>query len=182
MSLWAEELCTMDYRVRYAIRRELERNVRTSLEKNVIGENFQGLCFQLAVCLRLGFAGEQDLMGCVAMLEMSKRSEEELEAALHAIHGWNVSPPKYGSDVSGQFQHFNSSDLPEQYLNTGKVEEAVTKLTQEIKTINSSGGGSSHLAVLLQVSLADILSSLGQWKDVEDLLSNVAQAHVEKLG
>ncbi|KAI9775960.1 MAG: hypothetical protein M1839_000659 [Geoglossum umbratile] len=182
---WIEPLYYSDYRVRKAIRTELEQKVKASTPNVQRDDGYQHLAFQLAICLKIGFGGSRNNISSLEFLAKSGMTDEELDEAVSSLHGWpNSREAQLSSDYENLMELYpiHEEDLAARYCQPLKVDEAEARIREEINDLTSSGGNESRLVAILNSTLARVLAARGKPQEAEQLLLQTINLQDKFLG
>lgn len=165
-----------DYRVRSQIFRSLEKELYQKA----------GLCserghkvfaFQVALCHRIGFGVKKDDQKSVEVLESIGLCTTDLEETLSRFRIASYSTPKIRN--LRLTNHLPFLEFDSYYLEHGKIQEAESRILQEIEDIEATLGNENGITLTLKHTLCSLFLLQKQWEYAERLQAQIVQSFMK---
>ncbi|KAL8678042.1 MAG: hypothetical protein Q9186_005573 [Xanthomendoza sp. 1 TL-2023] len=138
------------------------------------------VAFQLALCYKLGFGVERAEDTSMRALHSSRKTEADIEEALdRCSKGENHADPTTGVRALTRKGHLPPIEFGFYYLNEGNIEEAKSRLKQEITDLQASLGDRSDITLTVKCALSSIWVLQKRWEDAEKLQVDIVQTSMQ---
>jgi tetratricopeptide (TPR) repeat protein len=145
----------------------------------------QNICFQLALCYKIGFGGPRDESRSSKLLSQSGKDERMLDEVLERIKSRESNDDSLPGTIYTTLDDtlgLITSDSSDQYYDDSIAGEAAVELARETQDIEASLGRHNFAWTLNATVLADLYTRFNKWDEALILCLQAAEVIASILG
>ncbi|RYN56441.1 hypothetical protein AA0114_g2773 [Alternaria tenuissima] len=180
------QLYHADFRIRKNIRKVLEEHANQIMSQTGdLRESDLNICFQLAICYRIGFGGLADAQKLAPLLRKSGKTDQDLIKILDQLKSREANGNASTGVIYATLENMGNityHDLISQYHACGILDDAEHDMMRDVGDLEASLGRRNAFWTLSATSLAEMYMMTGRTQDAEAWYISVMNVMNQEFG